>query len=242
MSASRERLDEFVERMRSAAGENLLSVILYGSASRQDFNEAYSDLNLLCGLRDADPAELARIAPVVHWWSKELRQRPPLVMSVEEFRSSADVFAIEVLDMQADHRVLHGTDIVAGLEVSMTSHRVELERELRTTSLKLRQHFIFACDDEEELKRVLIRSASTTLTLLRHALITLGEPRAGTNAAVLQRVAEIMRVDVSPFEAALALREHRSVQVGYRQIFEEYVRLLAAVVSAVDNAGPQRST
>jgi len=240
MSASRDRLDELVERMRPSAGQNLESIILYGSAAREDFSETYSDLNLLCALHDASAAELAKIASVVNWWSKELRQRPPLLMSTEEFRSSVDVFAIEILDMQADHRVLYGADIVAGLEVSMDLHRVELERELRTTLLKLRQHFVLAGGDEEELKRVLIRSSSTVLTLLRHALVTLGEPRAGTPATVLKRAAEIMRIDVSPFEAALSLREQRAVQAGYRPIFERYVQSLAAAASAIDRAGSKR--
>ena len=241
MTASRERLHEFVERIRTACGPNLESIILYGSASRDDFNETYSDVNLLCALRDVSGAELAKVAAVVNWWSQQLRQRPPLLMSADEFRSSADVFAIEVLDMQSEHRVLHGTDIVAGLPVSPAMHRVELERELRTTLLKLRQHFVLAREDEEELKRVLIRSISTVLTLLRHSLIALGRPREASSSAVLSRTAEVLGVDVSPFEAAMSLREGRTQQSDCRAMFATYIQSLAAVVSVIDRAGTKGS-
>ena len=241
MSASREHLDEFVERMRSSAGQNLESIILYGSGSREDFNETYSDLNLLCAFHDLSGAELLKVVPVLKWWAQSLRQRPPLLMTTEEFRSSADVFAIEVIDMQTHHRVLHGADIVLGVEVSMDMHRVELERELRTTLLKLRQHFVFARDDEDELKRVLIRSVPTVVTLFRHALITLGEAHAIPRSAVLKRIADTLAIDVSPFETAVSLREGRKDAADYRVIFERYIHSLAAVISAIDRGGTKRS-
>jgi len=241
MSASRERLDEFVERMRSAAGQNLESIILYGSGSREDFNETYSDLNLLCAFHDLTGAELGSVSGVVNWWSKDLRQRPPLLMTSEEFRSSTDVFAIEILDMQTDHRVLHGTDIVTGLEVSKEMHRVELERELRITLLKLRQHFTFARDDDEELKRVLIRTVSTLVTLLRHALIALGEAHAIPRSAVLKRAAETLAIDISATETAVSLRDGRKDAADYRVIFQQYIQSLAAVIAAIDRAGSKRS-
>ena len=44
-------LNELVEKMRAAAGENLLSVVLFGSAAQGEFHPEYSDVNLLCVLR-----------------------------------------------------------------------------------------------------------------------------------------------------------------------------------------------
>src|SRR5438034_383065 len=64
-------LSEFVEKMRTAAGENLISVILYGSAAEGEFHPEYSDLNLLCVLRDTSFASLSKIASAVEWWRKK---------------------------------------------------------------------------------------------------------------------------------------------------------------------------
>ena len=46
-------ISEFVEKMKAAAGDNLVSVVLYGSAADGEFHPEYSDLNLLCLVRDA---------------------------------------------------------------------------------------------------------------------------------------------------------------------------------------------
>ena len=54
------QLDEFVSRMQKAAGENLQSVILYGSAAAGDYQPEFSNLNLLCILRETSFAKLVR--------------------------------------------------------------------------------------------------------------------------------------------------------------------------------------
>ncbi len=46
------QINEFVDRLRQAAGENLQSVILYGSAAGGEFHPEFSNVNLLCILRD----------------------------------------------------------------------------------------------------------------------------------------------------------------------------------------------
>src|SRR4029077_17758439 len=99
-----EALKNLVERLHEAARDNLESIILYGSAVRGDFHEAHSDLNVLCILRSLRAAELARVSAVVKWWIAVHHQPAPLFFGAEELLQSADVFAIELLDMQQSHR------------------------------------------------------------------------------------------------------------------------------------------
>src|SRR5712671_6033321 len=107
------QLDEFVRRIRQAADENLQSVVLYGSAAAGDFNPEFSNLNLLCILRETSFAKLSDIVPVVEWWHRH-KHPAPLVMTWEELEHSTDVFSIELLDMQQHHRVLLGDDRFTG--------------------------------------------------------------------------------------------------------------------------------
>src|SRR4051794_7257979 len=44
------KLSELVQRLQSALGARLVSVILYGSATTGDWQEKTSDLNVLCAL------------------------------------------------------------------------------------------------------------------------------------------------------------------------------------------------
>src|SRR5215472_7559112 len=105
-----EKLQELVGRLRTACGPNLISVVLYGSAARGDFHQQYSDVNTLIVLNEASIAAIEAITPVLHWWTRDEKLRPPLIMTLEELRDSADVFAIELLDIQHSHRTLFGEE------------------------------------------------------------------------------------------------------------------------------------
>src|SRR5260370_858639 len=168
-----EALKNLVERLHEAAAENLESILLYGSAARGVFHEAHSDLNVLCTLRSLRVEDLARVAGPVKWWRAVQKQRALLFLTAEELRHAADVFAIELLDMHQSHRVLYGPDVVSGINVPMNLHRIQVEHELRTLLLRLRQHFLLHAESQQELSGVLAKSSSSALTLLRHTLIAL---------------------------------------------------------------------
>src|SRR5437588_438688 len=106
------KIDDFVQRARIAAGENLQCVILYGSAVAGDFHPDYSNVDLLFILRDISFASLQALSPAVKWWQRQ-KQPAPIVMTYAELERSAAVFAIEVMDMQRRHRVLLGDDPLA---------------------------------------------------------------------------------------------------------------------------------
>ena len=56
------KLQELVTRLQQACGENLVSVVLYGSAAREDFHEEFSDVNVLVVLQHLQPASFAPIS------------------------------------------------------------------------------------------------------------------------------------------------------------------------------------
>src|ERR1051325_3054289 len=136
MLAREEKLTEIVRRLQEAAGDNLQSIVLYGSGARGDFHAHKSDLNLLCILKSTKAAELLRIASVVRWWSGILHEPPPRIFTQEELVHSADVFAVELLDIGEAHRVLFGNDPIAEIYVPMNLHRAQVEHKLRTALQK----------------------------------------------------------------------------------------------------------
>ena len=239
MSAIKEDLEQFVERLQQSAGANLQSVVLYGSAARGDFNEQYSDVNLLVLLQDTRGAELDKVATVLDWWTKKLRRRPPLVLTEEELSTSADVFAIETLDVKTSHRVLFGRDLLASIDVPMNLHRVQLEHELRTVLLKLRQRYLLARDNEHELQQTVAKSASSIVTLFRHALIALGKPAPESRREVVTQIAALDGIDAAPLNAALDLREGRRVQTGIDTLYHRYMESIAALVRHIDKIAPK---
>src|SRR6202142_3017943 len=134
-----EKISDFVSRMRAAAGENLESVILFGSAVAGDFHPEFSNVNLFCVIRDSSFAALQALAPAVKWWDAQ-KQPPPLFMTREEIGRSTDGFTIELLDVKQHRRVLFGEDVFETLIVPPNLHRVQVEYELREKLALLRQH------------------------------------------------------------------------------------------------------
>src|SRR5580698_11205131 len=167
------KINDFVSRLRTAAGANLESVILFGSAVAGDFHPEYSNLNLFCVIRDSSFGALKALAPAVKWWDAQ-KQPPPLFMTRDEIERSVDVFTIELIDMQQHHRVLFGEDVVRGLSIPANLHRLQVEYELREKLALLRQHMLLASGNDSRMWELLLRSVSSFATLFRHALIVLG--------------------------------------------------------------------
>lgn len=223
---------EFVGRMKAAAGDNLVSIILYGSAANGDFHPEYSDLNLLCLVRDVSLPALNRIAGVVAWWRGK-RHRPPLVITSQELNASADVFSIEFSDMKHRYRVLDGADPLRDLKVPMTHHREQLEYELREKLFLLRQHLLLAGADEKQLWEVMLHSLSSFTTLFRHVLVELGESERKHSREAVAVLSKKLGFDDSPFLQLMDVRSKQSDR-GRLRANDVAVRYLAAITTVAD--------
>jgi hypothetical protein len=240
MLSTEAKLTDLVSRMKEFAADNLESMILYGSAARGDYKEGHSDLNVLCILRSIAARELTRVTPVVHWWCKNQNEPAPLFFTAEELRRSADVFSIELLDMQDSRRVLFGPDIVDNIEVPMNLHRVQVEHDLSTLLLKLRQHFLLTGQKESELRNAAAKSSSSALALLRHALIAFEEEPPADANAVFARIAALTGIDAHAFTAAFHLRDRHAHSENIVRTYEKYLNALTVVISALDKIVPKR--
>lgn len=239
-SKPEDKLQQLVSRLHYACGDDLVSVVLYGSAARDDFHEHYSDVNVLIVLRHMKPSIYPALAGVVKWWSHDEKLRPPNIMTLEELRESADVFAIEMLDIQGSHKTLYGDDVVTGIEVPMNLHRLEVEHDLRTTLLRLRNHLLLISDGDDELKLVMAKSVTSVITLFRHALIALGEGPPHGKPRVLEHAAEVFGFKAPPLRTVLELRSDGHTIDNVRYVYHAYMDAILAVAHGLDVKVPKR--
>jgi hypothetical protein len=228
-------LNELVKRLGEAAGAHLSAVVLYGSAADHEFHEEHSDLNTLCLLDRLDGAALANLQPVALWWWRK-GHPAPLVFTLEELRHSADVFAIELLDMKQRHRMLLGEDFLAHLDVPMALHRLQVERELRISVIRLRQAFLRSRGRRSELAELMISSASTFAALFRHSLIALGETPPDSRRSAADRLAALVGFDRGVFHTVLDLREGKrdAGELNHEQTFAAYLDAVTRVAEEMD--------
>jgi hypothetical protein len=192
-----EEAQRFAWTLEGLYDTGLVSVVLYGSAARGEYRPGLSDLNLLVILRDTLPRTLRLGTDAARAWVA-LGNPPPLILSLEEWRSSADVFAIEMTEIREAHVLLAGADPFAGIAVDPADLRLQCERELRGARLQLRERYLLFAGSPEELGDLLVRSFSTFLVLFRTVLRLAGEDAAGDPGSIVRRVARHAGFDPAP--------------------------------------------
>lgn len=230
-----DQLSELVRRLKSVAGNNLKAVVLYGSGVTNEFSAKHSDLNILCVVDRAGSQELERLHPAAEWWMR--RGNPaPLVFTFDELQRSADVFAIELVDMKLRHRMLHGDDFFEQFEVPLRLHALQLERELRTNWLRLREAILAAPEKRKAHLAIMMSSVSTFCALFRHALWALGSPMPATKLEGVGGIASLTGGNPSAFHAILELREgkRKPRQIDVEETLHAYLELVEVVTNEVD--------
>ena len=105
-----------IDDLRATHGDNLSSVVLYGSAAAGDYVESRSDYNLLIALHRITPEDLRLAqAPMREW--RRLGHPLPVYFTVAELRDAGDVFPIEFHMMEKARLVLYGEDPLQTLRI-----------------------------------------------------------------------------------------------------------------------------
>lgn len=229
------RAEELRDGLLAAFGEQLESVVLYGSAARGDFQEGVSDLNVLVLLQQLGAPELRRASGLARRWAKA-GNPPPLMFGHAEWQRSADAFPIEFADIQLAYRVLHGSDPFHGVAVDREHLRLRCEHELKSKQILLREGFLLAAETPDELGTLLVRSFSTFLVLFRTVLRLVDAPVSADSEATLAEAAARVGFDPEPLrQVARARRDSKPFRpAGDDPLVAGYLDAVARTVEFVD--------
>ena len=235
-----DELKELVTKLERAYYDRLVSVILYGSAASGEHHQKFSDLNVLCVLKEITPRELSEGEPVMRWWRGH-GHPSPLLLSEEEVHGSADSFPIEFRDMKDRRKVLYGPDLIADIRVDTKYYRVQVEHELRSKLLRLRQQGAGIMSDPQALLKLCLDSVTTFCMLGRHALVLAGGDARTERRAVLRQLHEKLKADMSPLETLLDVREDKAgVDPGDPgELFARYLMCVQALIAFVNGLEEQ---
>jgi len=225
------KLDDLVSQLRNVYGDNLRSVILYGSAVAGEHIAKRSDYNVLVVLDTIPLDRMAPVGSILRSWG-EAGNPPPMTFTAAEWRRSADVFPMEYADILESHRVLHGEDVTDGIAVSRSDLRLQVEQQALGKLLHLRRGAMAAGDDGKEQIRLLEASLSAIMVIFRGVIRLHGDVpshdyaalsadvarRAGFDATPVQRVIEHVRGN-----AKIDRHEAGAVLTGYMGEMESLV-------------------
>ena len=227
-------LDELVRQLRAAYGERLASVVLYGSAAGGDHIPNRSDYNVVVLLAPLDgkgfDASTAVAASAVARAWREAGNPPPLTLTLEEWRRSADIFPMEYADILERNRVLHGPPPFEGISVAPADLRLELEQQVMGKLLQLRQGALLAGTDAKRQTELVSASLSTMMVLFRAVLRLHGERPPADNVATATRVGTLAGFDPAPFVQAV-----RHVHGEMRLSTSEAGQVLGGYLTAIEH-------
>jgi hypothetical protein len=195
-------LDELVSQLRAAYGDDLVSIVLYGSAAGGDHIPKRSDHNVLVIAKRLGLDQLRAAGACTRAWV-DSGNPPPLTFTVDEWHESADIFPMEYADILDRHRVLFGPPPFDGIHVRPADLRLQLAHEAMGKLLLLRQGILASGGDEKRLIDLLADSASTIMIIFRAVMRLHGSPPPRDNPKLVDHVAGLAGFEPASFHRAL---------------------------------------
>jgi hypothetical protein len=231
-------LDDLVSQLRTAYGEELRCVVLYGSAAAGEHFAKRSDLNVLVIVERIDVDRLRREAAIARAWG-EAGNPPPLTMTDAEWRASADIFPMEYADILDGHRVLHGTPPFDGVKPSREHLRLQTEHEAMGKLIQFRQGILRTGGDHRRIVELLRDSLSTFMVIFRAVVRLHGETPPRDYEELSATVGRLAGFDAGPF--ARVVRHVRGAQVLTEQettaVLSGYLESVHRLVEHIDRMG-----
>ncbi|MER3430921.1 MAG: hypothetical protein C4324_07745 [Blastocatellia bacterium] len=228
-------LAAFVDDLKSTHQNNLVSVILYGSAASGEFVPRHSDYNILVTLKKITPGDLRNAHACVREWTR-LGHPVPVYFTVKEIQDAADVFPIEFYQMESARRVLFGKDVLADVPISDANLRHQCEYELRSKLLLLRRRYIHASESAERLALLMAESLGGVTALIRAALWLKGIAAGPEKAEIIRRSAAAFGTDAAVFARIQDLRKmENSGKLVLTETNELFAAYLVEIEKLIDN-------
>lgn len=231
-SRLKNNIQVFIQKLKEVYQQDLISVILYGSAASGEFVDRHSNLNLLVVLQNTDLINLKKTSVLI----AKFRMINPLFITESYIASSTDIFPIEFLDMQENYLVLYGKDVLKGINIDIRNLKFQCEQELKAKLINLRQLYLRINKDKTALRSLLFKSSTSILHILRNVVRLKGKKPAYKKEDIIRELATEFQIDMNIWEKVLAAKVKR-IKLKNKEteeLFIAFVRDLEKIVEIVD--------
>jgi hypothetical protein len=233
----REIFPEVIADYSNIFGDDLVSIILYGSATGKDYMPGKSDINFMVVLSEEGIEGLDRAFEIVKKWRKK-GVAIPLFLTEVYVDTSLDVFPIEYINFQRDYVLVFGKDILKELTFNPEFIRLQCEREIKGKLLILRAAFLETSGKGRSLKGVIGQSVSAFIAIFEALLYLKHKDLPKERREIIRLTCRTFDMDAGVFEKLLDIKADK-VKPGDTEImkaFKDYleeVRKLAKLVDAL---------
>ena len=221
---------------RNVFGDDLVSVILYGSSVTKEYDPNKSDLNFLIVLSEEGIERLHLAHELVARWRKK-KVGTPLFLTKEYIDFSLDTFPIEFLNIKRNHQVIVGEDVLAGISFKREFIRMEGERELKGKLLLLRQRYVETRGKRKVLKELISASLPTFIFVFKGLLYLLDKEVPETKEQTITILSQELKLDQELFTSLLQLEagtfKYSRQELG--DLFKRYLKEIRRLALLMDS-------
>lgn len=234
----RKIFEDLTADYRKLFGEDLVSIILYGSGAGPDYAPGRSDINFLIVLTEEGIQRLDRAFDAVAKWRKR-KVSIPLFVTEQYVEASLDTFPVEYLNFQHSYVLVYGKDVLKDLSFEPEYVRLQCEREIKGKLLLLRESFLESRGNFRILREVISQSLRAFLALFRALLYLKGQGISGGKREVLEAACQAFGLDHGLFLKMADLGEGK-VKFSKQEtleLFRRYLEEIRKLSKIVDTFG-----
>jgi len=195
-------ITEFATKLIENLDENVLALLVYGSAAGVNYNPGVSNINIAVIVKTLDFSVLNQSLVLVQWGRKH-KIATPLFLSKGYVLNSLDVFPVEFSEIKEQHKLIFGEDIFKELQIPRHDVRLLCEQQVKGKLLRLRQAYLDIGPNPSVLKNVLLSALSDLIPIFRQLIILKGQKPPEQKEEMLKVLANIFALDVDPFLVVL---------------------------------------
>lgn len=165
-----DNLLNFVEKAKTSCENNLISVVLFGSAAEGRLRPT-SDVNLILILQEFNINQINQLRETLRVAHAAIRLNVMFILE-SELETALEVFAVKFTDILSRHCILFGSDPFKNMEVSRKATLQRLQQVITNLILRLRERYAMVSLREEQLVPIIadisgpIRSCAGTILSL----------------------------------------------------------------------------
>lgn len=228
-------LEQFTQDLRQLLADDLVAVVLYGSAVGNDFVPGASDLNVAVVVKEARFEVLHKLQPRIAAWH-QMGFALPLLLDREFLRCGRDVFPMEFYDIKEQHRVLWGEEIFRDLDIDTRHLRFQAEHEARSKLLRLRALYLECAADPPRLRTLMLDSLKTFLVLMRNLVRLFGKAGLLSYGEVLSQFEQQFRIALPSTHQLVAIRagQQQWPPTPVPECFRAYLAEVEQLIRVID--------
>lgn len=207
---------EFANKLLENFEDNVISIIVYGSAAGINYNPSVSNINMAVIVGNLDFSVLNQSVDLIKR-ARKYKMATPLFLTKEYILNALDVFPIEFSEIKEKHRVIFGDDLFKDLEIPRRDISLLCEQQVKGKLLHLRQAYLEIGNNPSVLKNILLTALNDLIPVFRQMIILKHQVPCEAKEEIFEQMANIFSFDKEPF-LALLHDKHRKLNIASHQV------------------------